>query len=137
MNGGFADSRIGNRGRGIELSPKVRERTASGDGRDVVAVEVFAAFFGSEVAGDAAAGERHQQVNVHGIDLDDSVVSRGNQAFAVGSPSDGRARDRCEPARMMSLAAGVYIPYPDRSVSHLLKPTRLPSGLTATLDERE
>jgi hypothetical protein len=39
-------------------------------------VEVFAAFFESEVAGDTAAGQRHQQVNVHGIGLHDSITIR-------------------------------------------------------------
>src|SRR5271166_4226161 len=60
----------------------------SRDGRDFVEVEVLLAFFESEVAGDAAAGQRHQQVNVHGIDLDDSVGSGGKQALAVGRPGD-------------------------------------------------
>jgi hypothetical protein len=47
----------------------------SRDRRDILAVEVLAAFLGSEVAGDAGARQRHQQVTVHGIDLDDAVVS--------------------------------------------------------------
>src|SRR5208337_4936458 len=55
---------------------------ASRDGRDHVEVEVLLAFFGGQVAGDAAAVQRHQQVNVHGIDLNDSVGSGGKKAFA-------------------------------------------------------
>lgn len=51
-------------------------------------MEVFPAFFGSEVAGDAAAGHRHQKIDVHGINLDYSVLSGRKKALAVGSPSD-------------------------------------------------
>ena len=47
-------------------------------------MEVLLAFFGRQVAGDAAAGERHQQVKIHGIDLDDSIGSGGQEALAVG-----------------------------------------------------
>jgi|SRR5271166_5722174 len=47
--------------------------------RDVVAVEVVP-FLVSEVAGHATARQRHQQLNVHGIDLDDCVVSGGKKA---------------------------------------------------------
>src|SRR5271157_242172 len=64
-----------------DLCRDARFRLASRDGRDFVEVEVLLAFFGCQVAGDARAGEREQEVNVHGIDLDDSVVSGGEQAF--------------------------------------------------------
>ena len=40
----------------------------------------------SQVASDARAGQRHQQVNIERIDLDDSIGSPGKKRFAVRAP---------------------------------------------------
>jgi hypothetical protein len=61
---------------------------ASRDGWDVVAVEVLPAFLGCQVPVDATASEREQEINVHGIDLDDSVGSRRKKAAAIRRPNN-------------------------------------------------
>jgi hypothetical protein len=92
-------------------------------------MEVLLAFLRCQVAGDAAAGEREQQVNVHGIDLDDSVIPGGKKAFAVRRPSD--ATDRTAVGSRSSLPRCALIGFICFSSSIQARPFRMLAFLGA------
>jgi len=64
----------------------------SRDFGDVFRMKILSALFKREVAGDAAAGQREQEVNIHGIDLDGSVLVRREKYCAIRAPGDAPHR---------------------------------------------
>jgi len=98
-------------------------------------VEIFATFFGGEVACDAAAGQRRQQIDVHGIDLDKSVASGGQKALASGNQPTLLAQRLC-PARVIS-SRPLSMSQILTVLSSPVEPTRVPSPLTETALTKE
>jgi hypothetical protein len=64
------------------------------DKRDFVLVEVLAALFQRNVAGDAGTGKRHEKFDIHCVDLNDSFV----KGIALGgrAPRDVRGSNSGE-----------------------------------------